>query len=86
MCGSDRQYLRQLSAAVRDALGSATYVYTTDPPWLLHKGSLPGPEVYTCAPAPTALRRLSQGYCCPLPAQQTGLPTWQAAHSGHVLE
>ncbi len=49
MCGSDKQYLHELAAAVRSNLGHATIVYTTDPPWLLDKGSIAGPEVFTCA-------------------------------------
>ena len=52
MCGSEHEYLHQLAAAVRSVLGPATYVYTTDPPWLLTKGSMPGTEVYSCVPQP----------------------------------
>ena len=48
MCGSEHEYLHQLAAAVRSVMGPATYVYTTDPPWLLTKGSMPGTEVYSC--------------------------------------
>jgi hypothetical protein len=48
MCGSEHEYLHQLAAAVRSVLGPAIYVYTTDPPWLVTKGSMPGTEVYTC--------------------------------------
>ena len=54
MCGSDKQYLRSLAKAVRDVLGFATYVYTTDPPWLIRKGSLPGTVIYTCALDPAS--------------------------------
>ncbi len=57
MCGSDKQYLHELAAAVRSNLGRATVVYTTDPPWLLDKGSIAGPEVFTCVPTAAALAR-----------------------------
>lgn len=50
MCGKDPAYLRQLVAMVKAGLGRATIVYTTDPPWLLQQGSLPGTEMYTCVP------------------------------------
>ena len=58
MCGSDKQYLHELAVAVRGALGRATIVYTTDPPWLLDKGSIAGPEVFTCAYTGPALARM----------------------------
>ena len=55
MCGSEHEYLHQLAAAVRSVMGPATYVYTTDPPWLLTKGSMPGTEVYSCVGMHTCL-------------------------------
>ena len=65
MCGSDKQYLHELAAAVRGVLGRRTIVYTTDPPWLLDKGSIAGPEVFTCASTPAAslCPRLRLGAC-----------------------
>ena len=59
MCGSEHEYLHQLAAAVRSVLGPATYVYTTDPPWLVTKGSMPGTEIYTCGSDGRHLYRLN---------------------------
>ncbi|KAK9828756.1 hypothetical protein WJX72_001937 [[Myrmecia] bisecta] len=43
----DQPYLRHLVATARAALGDEVVLYTTDPPPNVHKGSLPGDEVYT---------------------------------------
>ena len=80
MCGSDKQYLHKLAVAVRSVLGRATVVYTTDPPWLLDKGSLAGTEVFTyaCSAAvPAAL-------LCPATVWHTIMPL-QAAHMPDML-
>ena len=50
-CGSDRAYLRHLLATARQQLGDEVILFTTDPPDLVHVGSLPGDEVFTCAPS-----------------------------------
>ena len=49
-CGSDRAYLRHLLATARQQLGDDVILFTTDPPDLAHLGSLPGDQVFTCAP------------------------------------
>lgn len=49
-CGSDKAYLRHLLATARQQLGGDVILFTTDPPDLAHLGSLPGGQVFTCAP------------------------------------
>ena len=41
-----RRYMRALKAMARQGLGDNVILYTTDPPYLLNEGSLPGDEVY----------------------------------------
>lgn len=53
-CGSDKAYLRHLLATARQQLGNDVILFTTDPPDLVHLGSLPGEEVFTCAPSADA--------------------------------
>ena len=43
-----RRYMRALRAMARKGLGDDVILYTTDPPYLLHEGSLPGGEVFRC--------------------------------------
>ena len=50
-CGSDRAYLRSLLATARQQLGDGAILFTTDPPDLVHLGSLSGDGVFTCAPS-----------------------------------
>jgi hypothetical protein len=50
--GPNQPYLRHLLASARASLGDDVVIYTTDPPPNLAKGTLPGAEVYSCAPAP----------------------------------
>ncbi len=54
--GPNQPYLRHLLASARASLGDDVMIYTTDPPPNLAKGTLPGAEVYSCAPAPLPLR------------------------------
>ena len=49
-CGSDKAYLRHLLATARQQLGDDVILFTTDPPDIAHLGSLPGDDVFTCAP------------------------------------
>ena len=49
-CGSDKAYLRHLLATARQQLGDGVILFTTDPPDQVQLGSLPGDEVFTCAP------------------------------------
>jgi hypothetical protein len=46
--GSNQEYLRALIRIARASLGKDVIIYTTDPPALAARGSLPGGEVYTC--------------------------------------
>ncbi len=43
-----RNYMRALKRLARQGLGEEVVLYTTDPPYLLNEGSLPGDEVYRC--------------------------------------
>ena len=53
-CGASKVYLRALAATTRRALGDNVMLFTTDPPQLVERGSLPGDELFTYA---------SQYYC-----------------------
>jgi len=55
-CGSDKVYLRHLISSARAILGNEVILYTTDPPANVEKGSLPGDEIFTCAPEAYALQ------------------------------
>ena len=46
-CGSSKTYLRNLIATAKASLGKEAVIFTTDPPYNVEKGSLPGDEVYT---------------------------------------
>lgn len=48
--GPNERYLRHLLATARASLGEEALIYTTDPPPNLGKGTLPGADVYSCAP------------------------------------
>lgn len=48
--GPNERYLRHLLATARASLGADALIYTTDPPPNLGKGTLPGADVYSCAP------------------------------------
>lgn len=50
--GPNERYLRHLLATARASLGDEALIYTTDPPPNLGKGTLPGADVYSCAPHP----------------------------------
>jgi beta-galactosidase len=43
----DRKYLEFLEDKVHQYLGSDALIYTTDPPSVIQKGSLPGKDVYS---------------------------------------
>ena len=45
--GEDKPYIRHLVGLVRQHLGNEILIYTTDPPDVVHKGSLPGDEVFS---------------------------------------
>ncbi|KAK9809058.1 hypothetical protein WJX72_008691 [[Myrmecia] bisecta] len=46
-CNDDHEYMRSLVATARHYLGPETLLFTTDPPNVYTRGSLPGDEVYT---------------------------------------
>ena len=52
--GGDLNYVRHLVGLARGILGQEAILFTTDPPPVVQKGSLPGDEVFTYAP-PSAL-------------------------------
>lgn len=46
-CGEDKSYLRHLAGLVRTHLSSDILLFTTDPPGVAPRGTIPGDEVYT---------------------------------------
>lgn len=46
-CGEDHQYIRMLVDMAKRHLGPDVVLYTTDPPGIAEKGSLPGDEIFT---------------------------------------
>lgn len=46
--GGDLAYVRHLVNLAQGLLGKEAILYTTDPPPVVQKGSLPGDEVFTC--------------------------------------
>ena len=61
--GGDLNYVRHLVNLAQGILGKEAILYTTDPPPVVQKGSLPGDEVFTCARSFTLLAL----YLCVLP-------------------
>ena len=45
--GGDLNYVRHLVNLAHEILGKEAMLYTTDPPPVVQKGSLPGEEVFT---------------------------------------
>lgn len=45
--GGDLKYVRHLVNLAQGILGKEAILYTTDPPPVVQKGSLPGDEVFT---------------------------------------
>ena len=43
----DRRYIEHLIAITRHHLGDEIQLYTTDPMLVVHRGTLPGPEVFS---------------------------------------
>jgi beta-galactosidase len=46
-CGEDHEYIRKLVDMAKRHLGPDVVLYTTDPPGIVVKGSLPGDEIFT---------------------------------------
>ena len=53
----------------RQQLGDEVILFTTDPPDLVHLGSLPGDEVFTCAPSVVMCRMGRQIYQSEVPVR-----------------
>ena len=46
-CGDNKHYLRHLVATTRTHLSRTVLLFTTDPPGVASRGTLPGDEIYT---------------------------------------